>query len=496
MTRSKLALALVVAGLTGARLWFSGQTELLPEEAYYWMYAQHPAFGYFDHPPMVAWIIRAGTHVLGHTQTGVRVVNMLLWVGTCATLFATARCWFGERVALWTAWLFVLLPVFVGAGFIVTPDGPLVFFWALTLYALTRALQSDRTRYWPLAGVALGGALLSKYYAVLLAPSLLWFLLLSPKYRGWLRRWQPWATLALGLAVFSPVILWNAQHDWASFAFQSARTISQKGSLPEKVGMFWLMQAGVLTPFGLVLFAAAAVHGVKRGWLGRDDAWNFAMSFSLPLFLLFLAASFKTEVHINWTAPAFLSLSIAGAAVFLEGTSRGWRAGAWAFGLTGLAVAALFHSSLAYGKPEPLAYSHAGGWRALAERVASARRELTQRTGQDPFIIGADRYYLASELGYYLDDPHDCVNVVAVGGRGMSFRYWTDLHQFEGRPAVIVISGQTERVLAEASEYFERLDEPVSVPVSSRGGRRGAVTLVNAYGYRRSQSLTLRRSSL
>ena len=148
---------ITVAALTIARFWLAGRCELLPEEAYYWTYAQHPALGYFDHPPMVAGTVKAGTLLLGDTERGVRLVNMLLWVGSCLLLWLTARHWFDERVATWSAWIFVVLPIFVGVGFIVTPDGPLVFFWMLTLYALTRALQQPR--YWFLAGVAFGAAL-------------------------------------------------------------------------------------------------------------------------------------------------------------------------------------------------------------------------------------------------------------------------------------------------------------------------------------------------
>ena len=124
-----------VVALTIARIWLAGHTELLPEEAYYWTYSKHPALGYFDHPPMVAWTIKAGTWLLGDTERGVRVVNTLLWVGSCITLLRTTRLWFGARVAVWAAWLFVLLPIFVGVGFLVTPDGVLVGWWMLTLYA-------------------------------------------------------------------------------------------------------------------------------------------------------------------------------------------------------------------------------------------------------------------------------------------------------------------------------------------------------------------------
>src|SRR5205814_1832042 len=83
----------------------------------------------------------------------------------------------------------------------------------------------------------------------------------------WLRRWQPWTALALGLIVFSPVIFWNAHHDWASFAYQSARTVAQKGHWSAKLADFWGLQLAVLTPVGLAVFAIAAVRGIRGGWM-------------------------------------------------------------------------------------------------------------------------------------------------------------------------------------------------------------------------------------
>jgi len=486
-----LALVVTIILLTGLRVWFGGKTELLPEEAYYWMYAKHPAFGYFDHPPMVAGVIAVGTWLLGDTERGVRLVNILLWVGSCLTLLMTARLWFGERVAVWAAWLFVLMPVFMGIGFIVTPDGPLVFFWILTLYGLSRALQTERTRYWLLTGLAFGGALTSKYYALLLAPSLFWFLLMSPRYRCWLRRWQTWAALGLGLAVFSPVIVWNAQHNWASFAFQATRTVGESDSTMANVVTFWLMQAMVLTPLGFLLYAIAAARAVKRGWLGHDDAWNFAASFSLPLFLLFVAASFKTEVHINWTAPAFLSLSLAGAAVFIKGADSPeprrrcwWRAGAWALASICVGATAIGHLSLSRGRPQLLSYRHAGGWHRLAARVDEAQRELARETGQKPFVVGADKYNIASEMGFYLKQPNDCVNLMVFGQPGLSYRYWTDLRSFETRPAIIVIFRQHDRAMDRLRSHFSRVILPDRVSGSPQSKRRQSAVLAIGYGYR------------
>ena len=174
--------------LTLLRLMLVGVIELLPEEAYYWTYSKHPALGYFDHPPMVAWIISVGTSLFGDTHLGVRVMTFAFWGASCWLLYLIGNLWFGRRAALAAAWVFALTPVYVGTGLIATPDGVLLFFWLATLYVISRALYTEHSASWLLAGITFGGALLSKYYALLLAPSLLLFLALSPAHRRWLRR--------------------------------------------------------------------------------------------------------------------------------------------------------------------------------------------------------------------------------------------------------------------------------------------------------------------
>ena len=181
------ALLLVIGLLTGGRLFLANRTELIPEEAYYWTYAQHPSLGYFDHPPLVAWAVAAGTALFGDTELGVRFVNIVAWVVTCFLLLATGKAWFSERAALAGTLLFAILPVFVGMGFLVTPDADFVLFWTLTVWAVSRAVQTQRHRDWGLAGLGFGGALLAKYYGLILLPSLLIFLALSPRYRFWLK---------------------------------------------------------------------------------------------------------------------------------------------------------------------------------------------------------------------------------------------------------------------------------------------------------------------
>ncbi len=470
------ALLLVIGGLTLLRLFTAGCTQLIPEEAYYWTYAQHPALSYFDHPPMVAWAVRAGTAIFGNTELGVRFVNFLAWIGACFLLLATGKAWFSERAALAGTLLFAILPVSIGMGFLVTPDAVFIFFWMVTMFAVARAVQTQRHRYWALAGLGFGGAMLSKYYALVLLPSLLIFLALSPRYRFWLKKPQPYLAGLLALVVFSPVIIWNAQHDWASFAFQSTRTVGQSGDILRRIGSFWLYQLLMPTPIGLVLFFVTGWQAMKRGWLRQEDNWNFVAAFGLPVFGLFFAASFKTNVHVNWTAPAFLALSLGGGALWTEAMNagrRGWRAGTWALVIIFIVAAIFGHFSLATGEPARFSYAHANGWRELAE---SAKTEAA-RVGGRPFFIGADKYNIAAELGFYLQQPDECVNGYAWGDHGLGYRYWTDLRRFDGRSAVIVFSGRSP---AGVTNCFARVSAPVTLRVDARGKEWKAMT---GFGY-------------
>jgi len=479
--------------LTIIRLLLASKTELIPEEAYYWTYSQHLALSYFDHPPMVAWMVSIGTALFGNTEIGVRMTAIVLWPFSALLLFLTGRLWFEDKVASFAVLLFCLCPVFVGIGFIVTPDFPLVFFWLLTLYAVSKALLSGRSVFWVLAGIGFGCSMLSKYTAVMLAVSLFLFLLLSPKYRFWLLRFPPWLALLIGVAVFSPVIIWNSQHHWASFLFQSNRTeVGNNDPLRVESGTFWLYQLWALTPLIFGLFAYTLIPAIRRGWMQRDDKWNFSIAFALPLFLVFVLASFKTKGHINWTAPAYLSWSIAAAAIFLQLDSV-WRASRprawhWLIGtavLLAVAANAMVHTSLAWGVPQSFALKSSGGWQGLAREVRTARDELSRSTGSQAFILGADKYNIAAEMGFYLGTPADIVNDYSLGTGGLGYRYWVDLKNLEGRPAIAIFEQDKlgPYSVVWLKQHFAKVGELVPLVIEGDGSQKRSVYLVKCHGY-------------
>src|SRR5579872_5518298 len=136
---------------------------IVPDEAYYWEWSRHLAAGYFDHPPMIALIIRAGTLIAGDTTFGVRCVAVL--IGSIATVAAVALAQrFGGAVAARrAAWAVLAMPL-AGAGLVLaTPDVPLLAALAIGLFAVDLAISSSSLEWWIVAGLALGLGMDSKY---------------------------------------------------------------------------------------------------------------------------------------------------------------------------------------------------------------------------------------------------------------------------------------------------------------------------------------------
>ena len=212
---------LTVVALVALRLVAAAFTPLTFDEAYYWMWSKHLAGGYYDHPPMVALVIRLGTMIAGDTELGVRLVSILLALPMSCAVYRAAAILFG------------------GAARRGDRDHPAqrhpdgggrhhdrhagcAAAGGLELRAvfLAKVLETGRGAWWLAVGAAVGAALLSKYTALFFGPAILIWLVGVAKLRRWLL--SPWPYLGglVALALFAPVILWNADHHWVSFIKQ------------------------------------------------------------------------------------------------------------------------------------------------------------------------------------------------------------------------------------------------------------------------------------
>src|SRR5262249_45176014 len=145
-------------------------------------------------------------------------------------MYRLTKQFFGVRAGWWAVVAFNLAPVFTVADATwILPDGALIFFELATANVLAHIFFQDTgqqhhdTLWWLAAGAVAGCALLSKYHGVLLCLGPLLFLLTVADQRRWLSTAGPWLAAALALVVFSPVIIWNLQHEWAGLAFQFDR---------------------------------------------------------------------------------------------------------------------------------------------------------------------------------------------------------------------------------------------------------------------------------
>ena len=388
----------------------AGRLELTFDEAYYALWSRFLSFGYLDHPPMVALLIRASTSLFGGSELGVRALSLLV-VGAMPALVAfIAWRLFGsaEKAAL-AALMWIAMPlVSIGAVF-VGPDAPLVVFWTLGLSALVELWRAGQKRWLIALGLALGLALQSKFTAAFLAPGVALALVATPSLRRWLISPALFAGLAVALAIFAPFVAWNAAHGWATFAKQFGR-VGPSEFAPYYLVEFLVAQIGLLNPLVVApLVPAIAAISWRASVAPRSpgEARRMLACTIAPAAVYFLLHSLHDRVQGNWPAPLYPALAIlaadwigeirgAGVSGFAAGIAK---AAPWAAPI-GLVVAALTFAetltgAVPLGPANPLARLE--GFRDLA-------RDLDAKAHADnaPYVLIQD-YALTSLMTYYGD---------------------------------------------------------------------------------------------
>ena len=473
---------------------------LSPQEAYYWNYSIHPDLSYLDHPPMVAWVIRAGTLLLGKSEIGVRFGGLWLVVVSTWLINALGRLWFSRRAGLWAALLFQVIPVYFIYGMIITPDVPLICFWLLTMYLVSIAVLKDRPSAWYCAGAALGFAMLSKYTALFLVPSALLFLIADRAHRKWLLRKEPYLAFFLSLVIFSPVILWNYQHKWASFAFQfGRRLLGEDHPIPgleisparHSLIKFLGIQLGAIFPTFLAVlvlsFAVALYFTIKD----QGSRWKFCLFFSFPILAFFAVYSIGSAVNVSWPLPGYLALLIAAHTCYRYLRFKSGQRFKIAqrkmlvFSLYGspvLYVLALFHLTLVI--PFVPVNNSFTGWRELGKNLEREKANIETEKDKTTFILGMDRYNITSELAFYMQDFEDVFSRKLLGKNALGFEFWDSRVPLPGANAVAVDVYAEFPDIALLQQHFMRVDEQVTVlPIVRQGKIVRRFYLVRCYDY-------------
>jgi len=510
------------------RLVYLGVVDLIPEEAYYWNYAQHLDIGYLDHPPMVAWLIAAGTGVFGHTEFGVRIGSFLCWVVTAIFGYGLAHHQFGKSSAIRVLLLLAVLPFFFIFGFFMTPDAPLTACWVGALYFFERVVFGKQKSAWVGLGVCIGLGMLSKYTIALLVPAGLVFLLLDRESRRWLVRPEPWLAGLIALVLFSPVIIWNAQNQWASFVFQGPRRL---GSSTEfSLHILLLSAALLLTPSGLIAAVCALLP--RASWWPEDEQeaagfrrkWLFALVFTLLPLSVFVLFSLRHEPKINWTGPLWLAvlplLSLNMTPVPGQKIKSLQRFGQRLWLPTVVVTLLLFGGVMHYLALGIPGVGHLPrmrlpvAWEEMGAAIEDIEDQVKRQTGKQPLVVGMDKYFTASQLAFYrlrsMGKEHEQPweeAVLNTSGRhlfnasSLMYAYWLPKQDQVGR-TVVMVGLQSKKLQDKGVQgYFRSLGPIEEASLIKHGQDAGRFYYRIGYGYHHAHHagdppLSLRASNL
>lgn len=470
--------AAVVLALTLVRLAVAGYAPLTEDEAYYRLWALNPAFGYLDHPPMVAWWMAGGMMVAGDTALGVRLVSVLsVLIGSLA-LWRSALIVAGDErtAARAVIWFNATLLVCIGSV-IATPDQPATLFWGLALWAVLEKLRSGDGRWWLAVGLFAGLGLQSKYSTLFLGAGLVLWLVVSPERRRWLLDPWLWAGGLLAGLLFSPVIGWNAAHEWASFEKQFGRAAASEWTLaylPELLGGQIGLIGPLMVPFvvaGLWLAGRRRRTAAAGGLTGPDRAGEAGRSLlvlsSVPFALYLVIHALHDRVQANWPAPLYPALALIAADAAARTGDLSGRTGrvlsvlrAWVAPVgiaTGLAAFVILMHPSGFGLAGLDPARRYRGWDAAAAEIEAMRAEA----GAAWVATGA--YGVTAMLAWELPG----VPVVQLDERLRYHAAPPPAADLLARPALLVLrdgAGETQRMLARF-----RFTEPLGT-VTRRAG--------------------------
>lgn len=416
------------------RLFFIAQSNLLVEEAYYWNYAQHLAFGYLDHPPMVAFLIRVSTTILGTNEFAVRFPTVLCWL---ITVFYSWRLTslVSKPAGIYAIFLLCILPFFFLQSLVITPDSPLLACWSAALYYLYRALVLEEKTAWYTTGIWVGLGLFSKYTMVLLGPATIIYLCLLKKSRGWFLKKEPYGCALLAIVLFSPVIVWNAQHEWVSFIFQGSRRVHSVFifSLPELLGLTILF----LTPCGVYGLGRLLTKQGQTTLQLELPTLRFFQVYTLFPLLFYGLFSIGHMIKFNWIGTGLLALIPWLAAMLALCTGDAHRKYWFITGGSLIVIYGVLITAICIGRPlclNRMVLTKFISWENVSQQLYALIQDAKKTQKKPIILLPLDRYEFNSEFRFYQAKlqhqnpntvPVESIGRCVLGAESLMFDYWS-----------------------------------------------------------------------
>ncbi|NMB75908.1 MAG: glycosyltransferase family 39 protein [Myxococcales bacterium] len=467
---SALALGVFLVILSGLRLFLAGRLELSPDEAYYLAWSRQPAWGYFDHPPLLAWLIHLSAGLLGESELAVRLPAILLGAATSWLLFQNALTLSASpRQALWIAVLGSATPILSVGSLISTPETALAFGWSWTLFFALR-LRADRRSAWVGLGLALGLCVLSKNTGFLAVLGLLLYAAASRTGREALLSPHSVLAGAVALGLLVPHLAWNAMHRGGSLTFQAHHAFADASFAPLHFVQFIGGQLGVLGPVAAVALALFLATGFSRRVATTRPQIFLCWCLAAPLVLLCAGLSLFHKVEANWPAAAWTAALPAVPWMISGGRWFVRRRGLWtalAVGIAGL-FSVLIHLQALMPflpiSPDRDATARLRGWWELAREAADDADALGA-------ALAAEGYATTSALSYYTGHS---VRYLPAPGRRSQYDLWDEELPPRSRPPRLLVlqpASDTLRppaVCQGAAERFLLLKDGPEAPWRAR----------------------------
>jgi dolichol-phosphate mannosyltransferase len=474
------------------RLVFLNALEIIPQEAYYWNYAQHLSPGYLDHPPLVAATIYVGEMVFGHNAWGSRFGAFVYGIIFIIIFYRYARLQVEQTSAVFAVSLTLLLPYyFLGSGFLITPDAGLSMAWMMAIYFFYRALVNEEKTAWYGVGIAMGIGLLSKYSIVLLAPAALLFIVLDARLRRCLLTKEPYLAVLIAALIFSPVIYWNVINDWASFEFQAIERFEKAPQF--SLGILLTNIFAMVTPLPLLALPYLFTGNILR----RDKS---SASLSLPTSLsaspfdarmrlfsasflfvplsVFAWSALSSEPRYNWTGPLWVTILPMLAWLIIHARQLRWRLFALLLGKFTLPILfilimvySLLLHSLTLGLPGvafPFGTARLLGWQEVSRNILTIQKKLLAN-GEKVIVTGMDKYFISSKLAYYgtpeflgENNKLEVSGTQIVGGDSLMFAYWNPVDQYKGDTVIMLSRDKFELRSRRLKPYFKKISSGMS----------------------------------
>ena len=447
------------------------------------------SLGYFDHPPASWWLAWAAAHLAGaDPPIVVRLPFIALFALSTWLMFRLGAAVADERAGVWAAVLLNLSPVFgITTGTWVLPDGPLdcaLLGAALCLVHALPALDRTAWRWWIGAGLCAGLALFSKYSAGLTILGAGAYLLTSRSHRGWLARPQPYVAGVLALAVFSPVVAWNALHHWASFAFQGAR--AEAGARFHPLGPIIVLagEALFVLPWIWAPMMAVWIAALRRGpvtW----RSWLLACLAAPPIVVFALIAAWSSQrVLFHWAAPGYLMLfPLLGEAVATRLPSPALRRVLRDTAIFVVVAVAVVATQVRFDWLHPVIARVARqdpdiaaiDWTSLRTDLA-ARGLLAPGT-----VVGVPNWQDAGKIGYALGPG---VTVVCLSNDDRQFGFADPPQRFIGRDMLLLVPDHVRRTEQTLGALFGERTPLPPAPIRHAGRVLAQVAVLQAHDLR------------